>query len=356
MAFASGVLYVATDNEEFTFAAPPDRIAKIETNGPNVVSSTILVTDYPVNGLADGGGFMFAGDPLSNTLRTIDFDGNLLTSVSAGFPAFCCNEDMAFDPVPQVGRPDGTLYHPHWSDNIQAIDPFTGVVFQTFAIDQVVGMAHVGGDIWITKWSPRQVGPWDPTTNTFTPIFNTPSNAGMLAYDPLDGILWVGLLGGTIRPYDLAGNILGPDFLPFGNNPNTIDGGVFQGESGSGLGVEIDIKPGSDPSSVSCKNTNDNVPVAVFGSENFDVTTIDLATLELNGVPVTEVHGTIHVEDKNGDEFPDAVLHLDKAGVCDATSDESEYPLKKSADATLTGSTTDGIGFSGTGDIRIVNR
>ena len=124
---------------------------------------------------------------------------------------------------------------------------------------------------------------------------------------------------------------------------------------GETIQVEIDIKPGSDPSSVNCKNTEGSVPVAVFGSANFVVSTIDLNSLQLNGVAVTEEHDTIHIEDKNGDEFPDAVLHLDKIGVCEATSDEAKYPLKETADATLTGSNADGD-FEGIGDIRIVKR
>jgi len=116
--------------------------------------------------------------------------------------------------------------------------------------------------------------------------------------------------------------------------------------------VDIDIKPGSDPSSVNCKNLKGNVPVAVFGADNFDVSTIDLDTLQLNGVDVTETHNKIHLEDLNNDGFDDAVLHLDKTGVCEATQDA---PLKESVDATLTGSNADGD-FVGTGDIRIVKR
>ena len=124
--------------------------------------------------------------------------------------------------------------------------------------------------------------------------------------------------------------------------------------------VDIDIKPGSDPSSVNCKankkgDINGVVPVAIFGTADFDVSTIDLSSLELNGVEVTEKHTTIHIENLNDDGFDDAVLHLDKAGVCDATSDDGDYPLKESADATLTGSNADGD-FEGTGDIRIVKR
>lgn len=62
-------------------------------------------------------------------------------------------------------------------------------------------MAFANGQIWITHWGGRQVGIWDPNTNTFTPEFNTPSNAGGLAYDPTNGIMWVGLGGGTVVPY-----------------------------------------------------------------------------------------------------------------------------------------------------------
>jgi len=123
--------------------------------------------------------------------------------------------------------------------------------------------------------------------------------------------------------------------------------------------VDIDIKPGSDPSSVNCKNLKGNVPVAIFTDDNFDATTIDIEIIEMSLVgsePITvvsEVHGELHPEDVDGDGDLDAVLHLDKAGVCKATEDA---PLKESADVTLTGSTTDGLPFEGTGDIRIVKR
>jgi len=58
----------------------------------------------------------------------------------------------------------------------------------------------------------------------------------------------------------------------------------------------------------------------------------------------------------NNDGILDAVLHLNKAGVCEATSDNNEYPLKDSVDATLTGSLSDGTPFEGMNDIRIVKR
>ena len=93
-------------------------------------------------------------------------------------------------------------------------------------------MALVGSDIWISKWNNRQVGIWDPSTNIFTSVFNTPSNAGALAFDPDSGILWVGRQGGWVEPYDLAGNLLATGFQPFGAISQTIDGLTILGEGG----------------------------------------------------------------------------------------------------------------------------
>jgi len=116
--------------------------------------------------------------------------------------------------------------------------------------------------------------------------------------------------------------------------------------------VDIDIKPGSFPSSVDCKETQP-VPVAVFGSPTFDATIINPASLALNGVATPEIHNKVHIEDKNKDGIADAVLHLDRSQVCIATLDA---PLKDTVDATFTGFTTGGEAFEGIGDIRITGR
>jgi hypothetical protein len=128
------------------------------------------------------------------------------------------------------------------------------------------------------------------------------------------------------------------------------------GSSDEPCPVNIDIKPGSDPSSVNCKNLKGNVPVAIFGAENFDVIDIEIVSMSLvssSPIPVTLVHDNFHIDDLNDDGFDDAVLHLDKAGVCEATEDA---PLKETVEVELTGETTDGTEFLGIGDIRIVKR
>lgn len=223
---SAGTLFIGTDTEEFG-ALSTSYLFKATVSGPNFVSQTAIPLNFPLNGIGDGPGFLYAGDPNTNGFRTIDYNGNLLTSTTGGFPSTCCNEEMQFA--------GGKLYHAHYSDNIQQIDPVTGVVLATFDQPNVVGMALVGSTVWITHWSTQQVGIWDPVLNTFTPVFTTPEFAGALAYDPGSNLLWVGQLGGMVLPYDLLGNLQGPGFnalqsFPEGTTIDTVDGLTFQGE------------------------------------------------------------------------------------------------------------------------------
>lgn len=117
--------------------------------------------------------------------------------------------------------------------------------------------------------------------------------------------------------------------------------------------VDIDVKPGSDPSSWNCKNARGGMPVAIFSSEEFDATTIDVDTLMFEGMPVATTHGRAHPEYVNADSYIDVVIHLNSAEVC---SSLTNVPLKQTVPVVLTGSTADGDDFVGEGDIRVVKR
>jgi hypothetical protein len=91
----------------------------------------------------------------------------------------------------------------------------------------------------------------------------------------------------------------------------TIDDITFKGE------MDVDIKPGSFPN---CFNSNEHgvIPVAILGSEDFDVSEIDpfTVTLDGQGVRVKGKSGNAGaIEDVNGDGFFDLVLQLVDDGV-----------------------------------------
>lgn len=110
--------------------------------------------------------------------------------------------------------------------------------------------------------------------------------------------------------------------------------------------VTIDIKPGSFPS---CFNNNGTgiIPVAIFGSETFDVHDVVLSSLHLDVLSLAmRGHGKYMAafENVNKDSYVDLVLKFNDV---DGTFDrEDEF-------ATLTGSLEDGTHFYGVGDICI---
>jgi hypothetical protein len=106
--------------------------------------------------------------------------------------------------------------------------------------------------------------------------------------------------------------------------------------------VKIDIKPGSFPNSIN-RNNKGNVPVAILGSETFDVTAVDRDTVVFAGANALPIGGS--PEDVNGDGYLDLVLHF-------ATQE-----LSLADDATkacLKGKTLSGKDFEGCDSVRIV--
>ncbi|MBA7596034.1 hypothetical protein ES703_03003 [subsurface metagenome] len=111
--------------------------------------------------------------------------------------------------------------------------------------------------------------------------------------------------------------------------------------------VEIDIKPGSDPNSI---NLGDRgvLPVAILGTEDFDVSTIDPGTIEIGGItlatrgPAKAPKLAYSYEDVNEDGYMDLVAffgvqQLVEEGVLTDTTTELVLTAYTYDDVPITG-------------------
>jgi hypothetical protein len=113
--------------------------------------------------------------------------------------------------------------------------------------------------------------------------------------------------------------------------------------------VDVDIKPGSDPNSINTKSKG-VIPVAILGSPSFDVTTIDVTTLDFEGAPPAHdltdpATYADHLLDVNLDGYLDLVSHYRVQETGLAPGDTS---------GTITGMTIGGVPLSGTDSVDIV--
>ena len=118
------------------------------------------------------------------------------------------------------------------------------------------------------------------------------------------------------------------------------------------IALDIDVKPGNgdetDPINPGAKG---QIPVAVYSSDDFDATTLDVSTLRFGSAAAVDAgdgasaaHGG-HAEDVDGDGLDDLVLHFPSQDAGFAHGD---------TEAKLVGQTTDGIDAVGTDEIRTV--
>lgn len=126
--------------------------------------------------------------------------------------------------------------------------------------------------------------------------------------------------------------------------------------------VYVDVKPGSCPNAFNTKQKG-VTPVAILGTDKFDVTTIDPKSVMLNGIKplrwssqdvATPYMGTDNCcWETRGDGYRDLVLHFDSKALAGTLSG---YTVKGDPiDVTITGSTWSGVSIEGTDCIWVVN-
>lgn len=110
--------------------------------------------------------------------------------------------------------------------------------------------------------------------------------------------------------------------------------------------VAIDIKPEGEPNSINLCSKG-VVPVAILGSDTFDVNDINQTTLTLAGATVKAVRNRIlcGTEDINADGYTDLVCHFNTTGL---SLD------KTSTSATVKGKTVEGTPIEGSDSVAIV--
>jgi hypothetical protein len=113
---------------------------------------------------------------------------------------------------------------------------------------------------------------------------------------------------------------------------------------GGPLPISIDIKPDGHPNSVN-PYSRGVIPVAILGSDTFDVADVDVTTLAFGpgGAPIAHRKG--HLQDVDYDGITDLVAHYRTQDTGIACGDES---------ATLIGETLDGQPLEGSDSITTV--
>ena len=180
-----------------------------------------------------------------------------------------------------------------------------------------------------------------------SPVLTVPVDLGT-TLSRGNGRAWVGFTAAT------GGRSQAHDVLSFS----------FVGTEEARLGVDIDIIPGSDPNTWPCRNTAEDLPVAILTTDTFDATTIDAASVRFGktGTEASEVHRDAggkaerHVADVNGDGRDDLVFHFHFGDTGFSCDDIPQGQESVGLRARLTGEADGPVAIAGEDTLQLVRQ
>ena len=266
--------------------------------------------------------------PRSARIWTIDKSTAAATLITSTVPAGCpsgCSENAAFG-----FATDGTLYHIYGDGRVgtdlMTLDPSTGALLTSVPITTApsdrsydFGNLAVRSDGVIFSYSeefrfPRQRGQPPPDPPTAPPALSMIDPATAVATE--------------LGTRDSPGYAFDLDFYRV----------VVEL-------VDLDIKPDGDPNSIN-PSVEGILPVAILGSDSFDVADVDVMTLAFGSGGAPLAHWRCpHFEDVNGDGLTDLLAHfrIQQTGIQFGDTE-----------ACVTGETLDGTPLEGCDAIRTV--
>jgi len=190
------------------------------------------------------------------------------------------------------------------------------------------------------------------------------------AIDQIDGIDWFDEVSDTIVATQNANGSWGPDFWDDWAGADTVLSTtwallVLQKAAPSiVIPVELDIKPRSCPNPLNTKSKG-VLPAAILGTEDFDVSTVDPATVLLEGVaalrwnfedvstPVEPGDDPCECTTDGADGYMDMTLKFDRQEILAALGPVSD---RDTVVLTLTGMTYDSTEIEGQDCVRIIHK